>query len=49
MNGNVVEFNDIGSNNSHGDAADQNSTGIFVADLTPVTLQARFNVIHDDY
>ncbi len=49
MNGNVVIGNEIGSNNSHTDAADPNTTGVYVADLSPVTIQVARNFIHDDY
>ncbi len=49
MNGNVVIGNEIGANNSHTDAADPNTTGVYVADLSPVTIQVAHNFIHDDY
>jgi hypothetical protein len=49
MNGNVVTGNQIGTNNSHNDAADLHTTGVLVADLSPVTIHVTGNVISDDY
>ena len=49
MNGNVVTGNQIGTNNSHNDAADLHTTGVLVADLTPVTITVTHNVISDNY
>lgn len=49
MNGNVVTGNLIGTNNSHNDAADLQTTGVLVADLAPVAIVVTHNVISNDY
>lgn len=49
MNGNIVIGNRIGTNNTHNDAADLETTGVLVADLSPVTITVTANVISNDY
>jgi parallel beta-helix repeat protein len=49
FSGNVVVGNRIGTNNTRTDFADLQTTGIYLADVSPLTITIVGNVIHDDH
>jgi hypothetical protein len=48
MTGNVVTGNWIGQNNLRGSEGDNDTTGVYLGDASPLTITVRDNVIYDD-
>ncbi len=49
FHGNVIAFNRIGTNNLRTDTDDLETTGVYLAAVSPQTLTVIANVIHDDH
>jgi hypothetical protein len=49
FSGNVISRNRIGTNNLRTDFADLETTGIYLADASPLTITVAGNYIHDDH
>ena len=49
FSGNVIAWNQIGSNNQRTDYDDLNSTGVYIGDVSPLTITVTDNIIGSDY